>query len=305
MKNDNKSRVDKIYRQINKIALKGKDYSQEYDGLVDDIISRGQYTYLELCLVVKYGVEANRYKYIEDLKKESWKVITLKTNSSLAERLMHYYRSKKVYQIGNEIHTDDVNYAGLTWSGPFDSEYTESATASQVSFAKDSSSMVGINILDELIYKVEISRVKWESIAPTDIKLLQTISSGTYSALPLSYYVTQIPLTHGDYLVTAYKREDISYSGPFANVYSVLNYRVGVSNGVLLGTIDEVDSVPYAENYYYLDKKFAELTKMKKTFLEVTNSAGDVITVVYDNPNKSEETNLYQRYVLAIEYLLS
>lgn len=305
MANDNKTKVDKIHRQINKIAMKGKGYSLEYEELVDAIIIKGQYVYLELCLMIKYGFDAGRYSNVADMKAKSWEAITLKTNSSLSEMLSRYYRSKKVFQQGKSIHSDDSNYAGLTWSGPMDSQYSSVATASHVSFSKDSSYMVGMNVLDGLVYRVDISSVKWSQTAPTDARLLQRIDSGTYSSLPSQYYVTQAPLTHGDYLFTVYKRKKDSYAGSFPNEFAVYNYRVGVTNGVFIGTIEEVDSVPDMKNYYYFDRKFIELTKMKKTFLEVTNSAGATITVVYDNPNKSEEMNLYQRYVLAIEYLLA
>ncbi len=304
MKNETKIKVDKIYRQINKIALKGKDYILEYKDLVDDIISKGNFAELELCLSMKYGIIANRYKYIHDLKNESWRIITLQTNSSLIERLRSMYKQKKVFQIGQEVRSDDSNYAGLSWSAPLDSAYSIVATASQVYFSKESK-QVGIQILDGFIYRVEISRAVWNGGVPYNINSLQVIDSGTYSNLQSASYSTQMSLDPADYLVTTYKRNGPVYSDVFPGEYSVFRYRVTVSGSILLGEIKEVDSVPYNSSYYYLNKKFAELTGMKKTFLEVTKVGEGTITIVYDNNKKSEETNLYQRYVLAIDYLLS
>lgn len=304
MRNETKIKVDKIHRQINKIALKGKGYILEYKELVDDIISKGNFVELELCLSINYGISANRYKYIHDLKNESWSIITQKTNAPLIERIRIMYKQKKVFQIGQEVRTDDSNYAGLSWSAPLDSSYSVVATASQVNFSKGSNNVV-MEILDGFIYRFEINKASWNDGQPYVINSLQVVDSGTYSNLQDASYSTPIPLDSGDYLLTTYRRPGPVYSDVFPSEYSVLRYRVTVSGSILLGEIKEVDSVPYNSKYYYLNSKFAELTGIKKTFLEVTKVGESTITIVYDNDKKSEETNLYQRYVLAIDYLLS
>lgn len=113
-----------------------------------------------------------------------------------------------------------------------------------------------------------------------------------------SSYPTQIPMTHGaTYLIEVEKKDD----------YGKFYYRLDIVREDVLGTITEVSIDNYLEsNYYYKNKQLAEILGYKKTFLEVKkNGSTDVITIAHIDTKSSEEMNLYQRYAMAIDYLLS
>ena len=72
--NDRK-KVDKIYSQITRIAQKGKDYTLEYHRLVDDIVAKGDYAYLEMCLSDHYNLDPAKYRTVHEIKSKTWKHI--------------------------------------------------------------------------------------------------------------------------------------------------------------------------------------------------------------------------------------
>jgi hypothetical protein len=91
------------------------------------------------------------------------------------------------------------------------------------------------------------------------------------------------------------------------NVYqqSYNIYTTGTqSQSILLGQVKELDTnsiqfVKYTEN-----KTFDKLMSTRKTFLEVIKN-GITTIVTNDNASISEDQNLYNRYVIAIDLLLS
>lgn len=116
--------------------------------------------------------------------------------------------------------------------------------------------------------------------------------------LQAAQYVTQIPtLNGGTYLLTVVKKS------PFARY----NYRVQVNKYDMLGTITEIDATELVDaNYYVRSRKVAQVTGTSRIFLEVTKTAtGEVRTFMSDDPNLSEEGNLYERYEQAINFLKS
>lgn len=77
-------------------------------------------------------------------------------------------------------------------------------------------------------------------------------------------------------------------------------------NNYLLGQI--IEEGIYTDEYKYLikNREYARITKTRKTFLEVKKfGATHSVIIDQDNLNLSEENNLYNRYVLAVNLLLS
>ena len=104
-----KKKIDKIYGQIDKIAKKGKDYVLEYYKLIDDIINKGDYAYLEQCLVYYYEIDIVNYPSVDQVKKKTWKDIRFQTVSSFSQKLYKMYQTRGVYQISFNIHSESTN----------------------------------------------------------------------------------------------------------------------------------------------------------------------------------------------------
>jgi hypothetical protein len=78
------------------------------------------------------------------------------------------------------------------------------------------------------------------------------------------------------------------------------------SNNQILGQIVELDQLSPDSKYYLENKQFAKVIGTRVTYLEVTKQ-GATSSVVIDNSNtdSSEDTNLLNRYKIAVDYLLS
>ena len=73
-----------------------------------------------------------------------------------------------------------------------------------------------------------------------------------------------------------------------------------------LGTIIEIDQLSADSKYYLENKQFARLIGTRVTYLEVTYVGATASVIVNTtNSNSSEDTNLVNRYKVAVEYLLS
>jgi hypothetical protein len=78
------------------------------------------------------------------------------------------------------------------------------------------------------------------------------------------------------------------------------------SNNENLGKIVEMDQLSADSKYYLQNKQYAKLIGTRVTYLEVTKFGDDSSVIVnIENPQSSEETNLINRYKIAIDYLLS
>lgn len=336
MANDPRRKVVKIHNQIKRITQKGKDNIMEYHKLIDEIVDKGDYANLEICLSDFYNIDTSKYKNTYELKSKTWKVIMFETDSNFITNLKKIYNMNSVYQQGHEIRSENLDYTILNVSGdefghyPFREEtiilsdtwnngsekqiYTQVATSSQITISKDIDS-IKIELIDDLIYQIDVSKVIWATYSigqniiesPYELNRLNVIQTvGTQSYLSKNdLYNSKIPTTHGgDYLITVKRRGTPGWLS-HELTFESYSYKVYVRKEDLLGTIKEVESYDQS-NYLHLNRKFAELTGMKKTYLEVTkNGLTEPITVIYDNESFSEERNLLERYKIAIGYLNS
>lgn len=212
MKSETRKKVDRIYGQIGKIAIKGKDYSLEYDRLVDQIIEKGNFSYLELCLSTYYKIDPSAYKTISDLKKGSWPAIMRQTDSPLITNLRRLYKQKNVYQVGQQIRSELPYFVTFACTGPYVAEditikktyssqvsltrYSLVATASQISVAKKQvagQQKVMVTAIDPSIYRMEVNRVSWA-----------TFSTPLYESLSM----TQSSSKLGDMMIARLKEKD-------------------------------------------------------------------------------------------------
>jgi hypothetical protein len=105
MINPTKLEIDKIYTKIDKIAKKGNDNFLEYHILFDDLIKKGKYTYLKECIEYKYEYDIS-FMDVPSAKKESWKEILFRTNSSFQDFKSNLLKSKVMYQSGLDYYKD-------------------------------------------------------------------------------------------------------------------------------------------------------------------------------------------------------
>ena len=290
-----KKKIQKIFNQIDKLASKGREYVHEYHKLIDDLIEKGEYNYFELTLFYSYSLDIKDYQNLIDVKNKTWNEILFQTNSPVSKKIKRVFETKQVYQMGFDVFSDSLSSVQFNISEPLSSNYL--TTSSTQSFTL---SLVSNNVYissNDNITKYEISRCKWEVENGVDkpvkdtIYNMQDIRVGTQSS-----YKTEIPTTAGVYLITTESRDS----------FSRYNYKVSVTRNTFLGQIKEIDTLSDDSKYFIQNKQFARLIGTRVTYLEVTK-AGATSSFIIDTelPNSSEDTNLVNRYKIAVDYLLS
>ena len=322
----------KIFKQITKIVEKGKDNVLEFHKLIDDIVSKGDYAHLEMCLYDNYNIDLSKFKNIYEVKTKTWKSILFESDANVIKGLKSIYNNNNVYQQGYEIRSNNLNnFIVTTLDYPFIEEsvvisevwnnkvqrfkYTQVATASQITVTKDTDS-INLGLVDTMLYQIDISKVIWATYSvgtqsiesPHELNRVKSIQqAGTQSYIDSSLeYDTNIPITHGgDYLITVKRRGTGGWLSPEL-VNEKYSYKVSIRLENLLGTIKEIEYYDPGSNYLHMNTNFALATGVKRTFLEVQkNGLDQPITIIYDNLNISEERNLLERYNIAIKYLNS
>lgn len=279
MAKDSRKKVTKIFGQINRIAQRGKDYTLDYHKLIDEIVAKGDYAHLEMCLSDHYNLDPAKYRTIHEIKSKTWKHILFETDASFITGLKKLYKGNGVYQQGYEIRSEENDYTVVRVAGNFfgpyyfkeeevtisdkwnnkvvRSKYVQTlGTMSQVLIRKEENAQkvqsIQISLFDEKAYQVDISKVIWAtySVTPTysiespyELNRLRTIlPSGTHSYLtPFIATASNIPITHGgDYLVTVHRRGTPGWLSPELTSESY-SYKVYVRKENLLGTIKEFD----------------------------------------------------------------
>jgi len=300
----NTKRIESIRSRLDKIALKGKDNYLEFSNYFNDLSTSGDYDNLLQCLYIHYSAKVDDIKNYESFKKGVWKEVLFKTDSNMNKRIKKLYDKKLVYQTGFDIYSSDTNLSTITLSNPLSSTYSTTNLSKGISLTY-SNKVISLNRTNNRIYDVIISKAIWGTASniPTKVQEFQRIIGLTQST-----YKTEIPTTHDtQWLITTYERPS----------YKVLNYKLNVNKtNNYLGQIIE-DGI-YTDEYKYLikNREYARITKTRKTFLEVRkvdyfdSNKGEYIyleSVIIDQDNLqlSEDNNLYNRYVIAVNLLLS
>jgi hypothetical protein len=302
--------IDNIHRNLDKIALKGKNSYLEYSNYFNDLSKNGDYDNLLQCLYVHYSINIDLIKDQNVFKRESWNSILFNTDSSIGKRIKKLYDNKKVYQTGFDIYSSDPSLLTITLSGPLSSTFSSTILPSGISFShvnNATQSYVNMDIINDRIYKLDIQNSIWVNSLPTKVKNLQHIIGSTHSDgfLQYSTYRTEISVDHAaQFLITTYERAKYDEFGKTGS-YRVLNYKLELSKDNFLGKI--IEDGTYTDEYKYLmkNKEYARITKTRKIFLEVIKvGATQSVIINEDNLRLSEDNNLYNRYVTAVNLLL-
>jgi hypothetical protein len=109
MKSIYRKKLDKIYNNLDKLALKGKENFVEYYSYIDELVEKGDYDSFQQCLYVYYKIDINNISDLQTVKKSTWDKICFQTDSSFLKRLKKLYDVKNVYQTSFDIYSNDSN----------------------------------------------------------------------------------------------------------------------------------------------------------------------------------------------------
>jgi len=291
--NSDRKKIDKIYSQINKIALKGKDNFLEYYQYVDDSVIKSDYDNLLQCLYYNYNIDIEKLHTVEDVKKKTWNKIRLLTNLTLAKKIKKLYDNKKVYQTAFDIWSDDPNYIIINLSNPLSITYSVVATASRISITR-SNSDINLNVLNNKVYDITISKATWSGTPsiPSNIEIVQEITGITQST-----YKLEIPTSYDTQWFLKTKER---------TTLKELNYSLSLSTNKYLGSIVEVDVLNEETKYYIKNRQFSRIMKTRRNILEVSKIGATQSFIIDDyNFEISDDENIYNKYVTAINFLIS
>lgn len=285
-----RKQIDSIFRKIDKIALKGKDSFLEYYTLVDDLSKSGDYDNLLQCLYTHYEIDINKLPTVDSVKKNTWNKILLMTQSLMSKRIKKLYDSKQVYQTGYDIWSSDPNFISIDLSNPLTATYSAATASAGITITR-SNNTLNLNIINNNIYDITLYKTNWTDGQPSDLNKFQVITGITQST-----YKLEIPTTQDtEWLISTKERPN----------YKVLNYSLLVSTNKYLGQIIEDGIYTDETKYYIKNREYARITKTRKTFLEVIKvGATQSVFITDDNLKLSEDNNLYNRYVKAVNLLL-
>lgn len=132
MNNPIKKRILTIFNRIIQITQKGSDAYLTYYDYIEDIITNNEYSILQDVFLKYFKTDIRQFKNTSILKKETWKIVSLNTDTTFMYRLKDYYDTNNVYQVGQNIYDnttnkllgnfveitrmDEINFNGITYS---------------------------------------------------------------------------------------------------------------------------------------------------------------------------------------------
>jgi len=132
MNNPIKKRILTIFNRIIQITQKGSDAYLTYYDYIEDIITNNEYSILQDVFLKYFKTDIRQFKNTSILKQETWKIVSLNTDTTFMYRLKDYYDANNVYQVGQNIYDnttnellgnfveitrmDEINFNGITYS---------------------------------------------------------------------------------------------------------------------------------------------------------------------------------------------
>jgi len=286
-------KINKIYSQIDKIAIKGKDNYLEYCQYIDDSIAKSDYDNILQCLYYHYNIDIEKLHTLEDVKKKTWNQVRILTNLTLAKKIKKLYDSKKVYQTSFDMWSQDPKYFIIGLSSPLSTTYSSASASTGINITRINSTL-SIDILNPKIYEIQISKATWTGTPsiPSNIEMYQQIKGITQSS-----YELKIPTSFDTQWVINTKER-----APFRE----LNYKFNLSTNKYLGQIEEIDDFNDETKYLIKNRQFARITKTRRNYLEV-NKIGATQSVILEDYDYSlsDDENMYRKYVTAVNLLIS
>jgi len=95
--------IKKLYDRIVKIVSRGETFMRNYFDLIDEVIFYNQSILLEDVMYTKFGIDTKIYATTEDLKKDTFKKVASKLQTSSNIQLKKLFDSKNVYVLGSQF----------------------------------------------------------------------------------------------------------------------------------------------------------------------------------------------------------
>ncbi len=297
--NSDRKKINKIYSQIDKIALGGKDNYIEYCKFIDDSIVKSDYDNLLQCLYYNYSIDIEKLLTVDDVKdkNKTWNLIRLQTNLTFAKKIKKLYNSKKVYQTSFDIWSEDPNYIVINLSQPLSTTYSITGEPSGITITRINST-INLNITNSNIYEVVLSKATWSNGTPSNIEKYQDLTGLTQSS-----YKLDIPTSYDtQWLIKTKERSS----------FNELNYSLSMTTNKYLGQIEEIDDYNDETKYYIKNRQFARITKTRRNYLKVSKVVtheplvlGEPLILEDYDYSLSDNDNMYNKYVTAINFLIS
>lgn len=102
-------RLEKIYKNLEKLAIKGNSNLFVYQNFIDELIDKGQYSLFKYCLKYYYNIDLRLFIDIQDIKRNTWSLILFHQNTSVQKKIKILLDSEDLYQIGQQIYRSSDN----------------------------------------------------------------------------------------------------------------------------------------------------------------------------------------------------
>ena len=299
MSSDIRKKLERVFVKIDKLAIYGKEKTQDYYLLIDDFVNKGTYQDFELCLFYYYFIDISGIKSTDEVKKKTWPEIIMQTQTPFLKKLSKLYKQKNVYQQSFDIFSTDASTVQLTLSSPLSQTYSVIATSSTINFTRQNE-FINLNIIDNTTNRVTIYKSDWKMIKGVDTpQSLEYLQKFEVSA-SFSQYLTDIPTTHNEtYFITTQKR------GTTSSSFYEFNYKLTLEKNTFLGQIREIENID-TTNFYVKDVNLQKKNKNVITSLQVdkVGSTSSIILADY-SPDLTYDNNLLNNYTQALNILLS
>ena len=174
-----RKKLEKIFNKINTTASKGRDYFQEYNNYIDELIQKGDYGAFQDTLYYFYQLDITQAQTVFEIRRFTWKEILFQTRSSFLQKLKVFYDSAQVYQISYDIFTTDPNHVKVEFGQPLSVTFSQTGFTQSITFGRIEDK-VNLYILNNDVNKVTIYHAIWSTQSgvylPDDLQIVQRIS---------------------------------------------------------------------------------------------------------------------------------
>ena len=150
----------KLNLRIERITLKGRDNYLDFSKLIDEMVEKGEWSLFEQCVYYYYGISLQNIQSIDSVKKSTWREICFQTNTSFLVKLKRLYDNNDVYQIGNDIYSNNKDFLQLDLSNPLSVTYSATNYSSSFDISRVGD-VIYMNLIEKNVNYVMIERADW------------------------------------------------------------------------------------------------------------------------------------------------
>lgn len=95
--------IKKLNDRIVKIVSRGETFMRNYFDLIDEVITYNQSILLEDVMLTKFGIDTTIYNTTEDMKRDTFKKVSFKLQTTPNIQLKKLFDTKNVYVLGSQF----------------------------------------------------------------------------------------------------------------------------------------------------------------------------------------------------------